>query len=116
AFSGDELYAMQADNISQIAHATPGLTFDAGAAIAGSPVASSIFIRGVGQTDFTLVTDPGVGVYLGGVYIARSVGGVLDTLDFDQVEVLRGPQGTLFGKNTIGGAIDIKSRLPGDEL
>ena len=116
AYSSNELHGLQVDNLSQISDATPGLMFDKGAAIAGSPVASSIFIRGIGQTDFTLVTDPGVGVYLDGVYIARSVGGVLDTLDFEQVEVLRGPQGTLFGKNTIGGAIDIKSGLPDDEF
>ena len=116
AFSSNDLHSLQVDNISQISNATPGLMFDQGAAIAGSPVASSIFIRGIGQTDFTLVTDPGVGVYLDGVYIARSVGGVLDTLDFEQVEVLRGPQGTLFGKNTIGGAIDIKSSLPDEEF
>lgn len=116
AYSSNDLHGLQVDNLSQISDATPGLMFDKGAAIAGSPVASSIFIRGIGQTDFTLVTDPGVGVYLDGVYIARSVGGVLDTLDFEQVEVLRGPQGTLFGKNTIGGAIDIKSGLPDDEF
>lgn len=116
AYSSNDLHALQVDNLSQISDATPGLMFDKGAAISGSPVASSIFIRGIGQTDFTLVTDPGVGVYLDGVYIARSVGGVLDALDFEQVEVLRGPQGTLFGKNTIGGAIDIKSRLPDEEF
>lgn len=116
AYSSNDLHGLQVDNLSQISDATPGLMFDRGAAIAGSPVASSIFIRGIGQTDFTLVTDPGVGVYLDGVYIARSVGGVLDTLDFEQVEVLRGPQGTLFGKNTIGGAIDIKSGLPDEEF
>ncbi len=115
-FSSEDLGALQVDNLSQISEATPGMQFDAGAAIAGSPVASSIFIRGIGQTDFTLVTDPGVGVYLDGIYIARSVGGVLDLLDFDQVEVLRGPQGTLFGKNTIGGAINISTLLPENEF
>ena len=58
----------------------------------------------------------GLTTYLDGVYIARSVGGVLDTLDIESVEVLRGPQGTLFGRNTIGGAINIRSRRPADEL
>ncbi len=116
AFTSQSLQALQVDNISQIASATPGLTFDSSTAISGSRVSSSIFIRGIGQTDFTLVSDPGVGLYLDGVYIARSVGGVLDVVDVERVEVLRGPQGTLFGKNTIGGAISITSKSAGDEF
>lgn len=116
AFTANELAARQIDNISQISSSTPNLVFDSSAPISGSNAAASIFIRGVGQTDFTLVTDPGVGLYLDGVYIARSVGGVLDLIDVERVEVLRGPQGTLFGKNTIGGAINITSRRPGDTL
>jgi len=116
AFSAKELAARQVDNISQISDSTPNLVFDSTAPISGSNSAASIFIRGVGQTDFTLVTDPGVGLYLDGVYIARSVGGVLDLVDVERVEVLRGPQGTLFGKNTIGGAINITSKRPGEEL
>lgn len=116
AFTANELAARQIDNISQISDSTPNLVFDSTAPISGSNSAASIFIRGVGQTDFTLVTDPGVGLYLDGVYIARSVGGVLDLVDVERVEVLRGPQGTVFGKNTIGGAINITSKRPGDEL
>ena len=116
AFTSQSLEALQVDNISQISSATPGLTFDSSSPISGSRVSSSIFIRGIGQTDFTLVSDPGVGLYLDGVYIARSVGGVLDVVDVERVEVLRGPQGTLFGKNTIGGAINITSKSAGDEF
>ncbi|MCF7981034.1 MAG: TonB-dependent receptor [Pseudomonadales bacterium] len=116
AFTSQSLEALQVDNISQISSATPGLTFDSSTPISGSRVSSSIFIRGIGQTDFTLVSDPGVGLYLDGVYIARSVGGVLDVVDVERVEVLRGPQGTLFGKNTIGGAINITSKRAGDEF
>jgi len=103
-------------NISEITGATPNLQFDATAPVSGSSNASSIFIRGVGQTDFLLTTDPGVGVYLDGVYIARSVGGVLDLGDVERVEVLRGPQGTLFGKNTIGGAISLTTNKPVQRL
>lgn len=112
AYSAKDLQARQIDNVSQIAQSTPNLVFNSSAPVSGSNTAASIFIRGIGQTDFTLVTDPGVGLYLDGVYIARSVGGVLDLVDVQRVEVLRGPQGTLFGKNTIGGAINVTSTPP----
>jgi iron complex outermembrane receptor protein len=71
-----------------------------------------MFIRGIGQADFTPVTDPGVALYIDNVYIARSPGNVLDFIDVDRVEVLRGPQGTLFGRNSIGGAIKVHSVRP----
>lgn len=103
-------------NVSQVAAFAPNVQFSPTANISGSSSAASIFIRGVGQTDFTLTTEPGVGLYLDGVYIARSVGGVLDLVDIERIEVLRGPQGTLFGKNTIGGAINIVTQPPADEF
>ncbi len=112
AHSGDQLESLGIENTAEIARITPNLQFDGTAAVSGSSVASTIFIRGIGQTDFTLNSDPGVGVYLDGVYIARSVGGLLDLLNIQSVEVLRGPQGTLFGKNTIGGALNITTRRP----
>ncbi len=115
-FNAHELAALQVTNVSQISNSTPNLVFDDTAPISGSGSAASIFIRGVGQTDFTLVTDPGVGLYLDEVYIARSVGAILELLDVERVEVLRGPQGTLFGKNTIGGAINITSMRPSNEM
>jgi len=83
-----------------------------GAGGSGGSSNLQVFIRGVGQTDFLFTTDPGVGIYVDGVYYPRSLGGVLDLLDLERVEVLRGPQGTLFGKNTIGGAINVISRKP----
>ena len=79
---------------------------------AQSPDQVSIFIRGIGLSDAMATTDPGVGVYIDGVYFARAQGGVMDLLDLDRIEVLRGPQGTLFGKGTAGGAINIVSRAP----
>ena len=76
----------------------------------------SAYIRGVGQDDFAFNLDPGVGVYLDGVYLARSVGANTTMLDVDRVEILKGPQGTLFGRNSIGGAISIVTREPGNEF
>src|SRR5690606_4658013 len=68
------------------------------------------------QQDSAPVTEPGVGLYVDGVYIARSLGSVLDFLEVDRVEILRGPQGTLFGRNTIGGAISIYSKRPTEDF
>ncbi|WP_440055397.1 TonB-dependent receptor [Pseudoalteromonas sp. T1lg65] len=71
---------------------------------------ANITIRGVGQVDPIPTTDPSVGVYVDGVYFARSAGGITRFLDIEQIEILRGPQGTLFGKNTIGGAVNIHTK------
>ncbi len=116
AFSSDGLEARGISDISQIGEFTPNLVFDNTAAIAATSSAAAIYIRGIGQIDWALATDPGVGLYVDGVYIARSVGGVMDLLDVERVEVLKGPQGTLFGRNTIGGAISITTRKPHEEL
>ena len=73
------------------------------------------FIRGVGQEDPLWGYEPGVGIYIDDVYVARPQGAVLDILDVERIEVLRGPQGTLYGKNTIGGAIKYVTRkMTGD--
>lgn len=114
AVSGEALEAQGAQNISNLQQITPNLVFDTTAPVSGVSSGAIVFIRGVGQTDFQLTTDPGVGTYVDGVYISRSVGGVLDVLDLERVEVLRGPQGTLFGRNTIGGAISLISKRPSD--
>lgn len=116
ALTAAGLEERQMTSIASIDHFAPNVVFNTSSPISGTRSSASVFIRGVGQTDFALSTDPGVGIYLDGVYIARSVGSVLDILDVDQVEVLRGPQGTLFGRNTIGGAINITSKRPDQEL
>lgn len=116
ALTGAALAERGISNISDIAASTPNLRFDAGAAISGSSNSTTVFIRGIGQTDFNLTIDPGVGLYLDGVYVSRSVGALFETTDIERIEVLRGPQGTLFGKNTIGGAVSITSRMPGRDF
>ena len=65
--------------------------------------------------DHLPITDPGVAVYVDGIYMARSIGAVMELLDIERAEVLRGPQGTLFGRNAMGGAVSLHSRRPGDE-
>ncbi len=112
AFTAGNLEARQITSISEIDEATPNLVFDIAAPSSGSNSAASVFIRGIGQLDFVPTTDPGVGIYVDGVYYARAVGAALDFLDLERIEVLRGPQGTLFGRNTIGGALNIISKRP----
>jgi iron complex outermembrane recepter protein len=116
AFTDRELEVRQIVSSDQLADITPNLVFDSVSPSSGSSSAAQIFLRGIGQTDFTPVTDPGVGLYVDGVYMARSVGNVLDFLDVQRIEILRGPQGTLFGRNAIGGAISIHSRRPTENL
>jgi iron complex outermembrane receptor protein len=116
AFTGDMLQAHQVVNIAEVGKLTPNASFESGSNFAGSSNATTFFIRGIGQVDFNLTIDPGVGLYVDGVYMSRSIGALLDTIDVEQVEVLRGPQGTLFGKNTIGGAVVVTSRQPSKEF
>ncbi len=116
AFTAGALENKNIVDISELANFTPNLVFDTTSPVSGLSSGAVIFIRGIGNTDFSLTTDPGVGTYIDGVYVSRSAGGVFDVLDVERIEVLRGPQGTLFGRNTIGGAMDITSRRPGREL
>lgn len=115
AFGPDILSNPTISDISNLADLAPNVEFSASPPISGTSNAAAVFIRGIGQNDFLATNDPGVGIYLDGVYIARSVGGVLKVNDIERVEILRGPQGTLFGKNTIGGAVNVISRLPSNE-
>jgi len=82
---------------------------------AGNTAHASVFIRGIGLQDHIITTDPGVGVYIDGVYLGRQMGANLSLPNIQSVEVLRGPQGTLYGRNTLGGAINIITKKPGDE-
>ena len=88
------------------------MNLDAGSPFSGDSSVLSASIRGIGQDDFAFNLDPGVGVYLDGVYLARTIGANQNLLDVDRIEILKGPQGTLFGANTIGGAISIVTHTP----
>jgi iron complex outermembrane receptor protein len=116
AMSGDMIEDRQIGNVAQVASYAPNVNIQPVGNISGSSASLTAFIRGVGQTDFNITVDPGVGIYVDGVYVARSVGGLLDMADIGSVQILRGPQGTLFGKNTIGGAIIVNSQQPTNEF
>jgi iron complex outermembrane receptor protein len=116
AFQGDALQERGVSDVSTLSNVVPSVTLDAGTPFSGSTAVLGAFIRGIGSNDFAMNIDPGVGVYLDGVYLARSVGANLDLPDVERIEILKGPQGTLFGRNTIGGAVSIVTRNPGDEL
>jgi iron complex outermembrane receptor protein len=115
AFGQTDLENKGIGDIADIADFTPNLMFDKTAPLSGASSAAVLFIRGVGQSSFQVTDDPGVGTYVDGVYVGSSVGGVLDVIDVQRIEVLRGPQGTLFGRNTIGGAINVTTKRPADE-
>jgi iron complex outermembrane receptor protein len=97
-------------DIAKVAAQAPNVTLIA----AGGEGSSSLiaFIRGVGQVDFNFANEPGVGVYVDDVYYSTLAGSLLDLLDLNRVEILRGPQGTLAGKNSIGGAIRLFTQRP----
>jgi iron complex outermembrane recepter protein len=98
------------NSLEDIGAYVPNLT-----AFSGVQHQGTFYSRGVGQRDAFVTLDPGVGIYVDDVYIARGQGALLPTLDLERIEVLRGPQGTLYGKNTIGGAIKLVSEKPGPE-
>lgn len=112
AVSAERLEATGAADITTLQQSTPNLTVQVAR---GSNSTLISFIRGVGQQDPLWGFEPGVGLYVDDVYIARPQGAVLDIFDIERMEVLRGPQGTLYGRNTIGGAIKyVTAKIDGE--
>src|SRR5688572_19726870 len=113
AFTPETLERQGITDLTDIGKFVPNLNitgFSAGHTSSQNP-----FIRGIGLQDHLITTEPGVGVYVDGVYLGRQVGQNWSLANIERVEVLRGPQGTLYGRNSIGGAINIITRKPGDE-
>jgi len=113
ALGGDFIDRQNISDATDVPQFAPNLTIEQQPS---SLSAASIFIRGIGNNEPSSVSEQGVGVYLDGVYLARAAGAVFDLIDLERIEVLRGPQGTLFGRNTIGGALQLISRKPANDL
>ncbi|MBK6703028.1 MAG: TonB-dependent receptor [Caulobacteraceae bacterium] len=112
AFSESRLEQLQATDATGLQGAIPNVNIVQGR---GSSNATNITIRGVGQPDALQTFDPAVGFYVDDVYYSRIRGTQLEVFDIERVEVLRGPQGTLYGRNTIGGAFKVVTRRPGQD-
>jgi iron complex outermembrane receptor protein len=113
AFSGQTLERVGAQQVTDLQGSVPNLNIVQGR---GSSNSTNIYIRGIGQPDALQTFDPAIGVYVDDVYYSRIRGSQFDLLDLERVEILRGPQGTLYGKNTIGGAMKLVSRRPGQDF
>lgn len=116
AFTANALKERAVGDVSALSAIAPNVTLDASTPFSGSSAVLGASIRGIGVADFAFNIDPAVGVYVDGVYLARSIGANQDLLDVERIEVLKGPQGTLFGRNTIGGAISIVTHDPGKQF
>lgn len=114
ALNEEMLLAAQVTEIADLQRTTPSLSIMSGGT--GSSALIFLSIRGNAQVSPSGGTDPAVATYVDGVYLARPTGGNVDMFDVSQAEVLRGPQGTLFGRNTTGGALNIRTNDPTDEM
>ena len=112
AFSSATLDELTTSRIDDIGKFVPNLQIGTGG---GGSNSTRIQIRGVGNADPIVSRDPAVGIYIDGVYLSRAQGSLLQVADLERVEVLRGPQGTLYGRNTIGGAINLVTKKPDEE-
>src|SRR3569832_679656 len=115
ALSADSLQRQQVISTTDLDKVAPNIQFHSYGTLTGNNSAAQVIIRGIGQTDATPAVDPGVGVYIDDVYMGRAVGAAMEFRDIANVQILRGPQCTLFGRNTIGGAVLLTTNQPGDD-
>jgi len=113
AVNAEMMEARSQTSLNEIAAQAPSVTLSPQGGPYGPSMA--IYLRGVGQADFNPAFEPGVGIYVDDVYFPTLTGSIMDLLDLDRVEILRGPQGTLAGRNSIGGAVKLYSRMPNGE-
>ncbi|MEO8778641.1 MAG: TonB-dependent receptor [Rhodanobacter sp.] len=114
AINADMMESRGMTSVLDVAASAPNVTLAPASASYGSGVAASI--RGIGQYDSSFALEPGVGMYVDDVYQPTLMGSMFDLLDLDRVEILRGPQGTLAGKNSIGGAVKLYSKKPSENV
>ena len=109
AIGEGELAAKQIGRLDDLSYEVPNLII---APNTGTSSGAKIFMRGVGEDNSTFTNDPAIGIYIDGAFLARQTGALIDIYDLERIEVLRGPQGTLYGRNTSGGAIKYISQKP----
>jgi iron complex outermembrane receptor protein len=115
AVNAEELEQRSVTSVLDVANSVPNVEMSSGGSGYGAQT-NQAFIRGLGQIDFLTAFEPRVGFYVDDVYYATTYGSVFDVLDLERVEILRGPQGTLFGRNSVGGALRLISKKPrGDD-
>src|SRR6185369_9560906 len=100
AVTAEMLEARSQENVGDVANRAPNITLTTSSSGLGGSQSTSVTIRGIGQNDFNLAVEPGVGMYIDDVYYGTMYGSLLDLIDLERVEILRGPQGTLSGKNS----------------
>ena len=113
AISAETLEARSQTNIAEVGQYVPNVNLSQSTSINSNSLAA--YIRGIGQDDSSFALEPGVGIYIDDVYFGTTFGAVLDLVDLERVEVLRGPQGTLAGKNSLGGAVKLFTRVPDED-
>ena len=109
ALGAKDIALRQIEDANDLQAQIPGVVITTGT---GTSNSARIFFRGIGEDESRGAVDPAIGIYIDNVYLGRTVGSLVDLLDIEQVEVLRGPQGTLYGRNTNGGAIKFTSVRP----
>ena len=112
AFSGEDIEKLNISNTIDLVKNIPGMT---GVNNVGLPQAAAYFIRGIGQDESVSTMDPAVGTFVDGVFMSRQIANNSRLYDLESVEVLKGPQGTLYGRNTTGGAVRIITKKPTEE-